>query len=226
MANDDGLPELMCISCVLQVSRAYTFRQKCRRSDETLQTLLNEVKLTAQSISQVKAINIEEIEATFVHGQNERTELNPNSNLATTLIEQTNNLNLLVQTNQTIPSKAADGDLSALQQIVIEDKTIEQTLSDIQAHEIDLNEQKSHSNETILVTLLSSTGATTEAIEIDSTKMISGVQLETQAEPIHSTTNILPNETSESTNDISKCVTNSTFECPECHKCFAENKIL
>lgn len=32
----DGLPELMCVPCVLQVSRAFTFKQLCQRSDQTL----------------------------------------------------------------------------------------------------------------------------------------------------------------------------------------------
>lgn len=29
---------MLCVSCVLQVSRAFTFKQQCRRSDETLRT--------------------------------------------------------------------------------------------------------------------------------------------------------------------------------------------
>lgn len=33
---NDGLPQLMCVPCVLQVSRAFTFKQVCQRSDQTL----------------------------------------------------------------------------------------------------------------------------------------------------------------------------------------------
>lgn len=36
MQANDGLPEMMCVPCVLQVSRAFTFKQQCRRSDQTL----------------------------------------------------------------------------------------------------------------------------------------------------------------------------------------------
>lgn len=43
MQANDGLPELMCVPCVLQVSRAFTFKQQCRRSDQTLRAFLNDV---------------------------------------------------------------------------------------------------------------------------------------------------------------------------------------
>lgn len=33
----------MCVPCVLQVSRAFTFKQQCRRSDETLRTFLESI---------------------------------------------------------------------------------------------------------------------------------------------------------------------------------------
>lgn len=38
----DGLPELLCVPCVLQVSRAFTFKQQCRRSDQMLRSCLVE----------------------------------------------------------------------------------------------------------------------------------------------------------------------------------------
>lgn len=37
---NDGLPQLMCVPCVLQVSRAFTFKQVCQRSDQTLRIYL------------------------------------------------------------------------------------------------------------------------------------------------------------------------------------------
>lgn len=37
---NDGLPQLMCVPCVLQVSRAFTFKQVCQRSDHTLRIYL------------------------------------------------------------------------------------------------------------------------------------------------------------------------------------------
>lgn len=36
MSPDDDLPHLMCIQCVLQCSRAYTFKQLCEKSDSIL----------------------------------------------------------------------------------------------------------------------------------------------------------------------------------------------
>lgn len=33
---DDGLPQLMCVPCVLQVSRAFNFKKQCQRSDQKL----------------------------------------------------------------------------------------------------------------------------------------------------------------------------------------------
>lgn len=48
----DGLPELMCIPCVLQVSRAFTFKQQCRRSNQTLRSF-NE-KITGTDNNNIK----------------------------------------------------------------------------------------------------------------------------------------------------------------------------
>lgn len=38
----DGLPQQMCVRCVLQVSRAFTFRQQCERSDNILRLYLSQ----------------------------------------------------------------------------------------------------------------------------------------------------------------------------------------
>lgn len=40
----DGLPQMMCVPCVLQVSRAFTFKQQCQRSDSTLRTFFQEME--------------------------------------------------------------------------------------------------------------------------------------------------------------------------------------
>lgn len=40
----DGLPEKMCVQCVLQVSRAFTFKQQCERSDTTLRTYFQNIQ--------------------------------------------------------------------------------------------------------------------------------------------------------------------------------------
>lgn len=38
---NDGLPQLMCVPCVLQVSRAFTFKQQCKRSDTALRSIFD-----------------------------------------------------------------------------------------------------------------------------------------------------------------------------------------
>lgn len=38
------MPDLMCVPCVLQVSRAFTFKQLCQRSDQTLRTFYREIE--------------------------------------------------------------------------------------------------------------------------------------------------------------------------------------
>lgn len=40
----DGLPEKMCVQCVLQVSRAFTFKQQCERSDTTLRSYFQSIR--------------------------------------------------------------------------------------------------------------------------------------------------------------------------------------
>lgn len=42
MQAGDGMPELMCVPCVLQVSRAFTFKQQCQRSEQTLKLFLEQ----------------------------------------------------------------------------------------------------------------------------------------------------------------------------------------
>lgn len=41
VAEGDGFPHLMCVQCVLQCSRAYTFKQQCERSDNILRNYLS-----------------------------------------------------------------------------------------------------------------------------------------------------------------------------------------
>lgn len=37
----DGLPNLMCVQCVLQCSRAYTFKQQCEKSENILRQYMS-----------------------------------------------------------------------------------------------------------------------------------------------------------------------------------------
>ncbi|GLV46398.1 uncharacterized protein CBL_20740, partial [Carabus blaptoides fortunei] len=41
VCEGDGFPNLMCVQCVLQCSRAYTFKQLCEKSDATLRQYLS-----------------------------------------------------------------------------------------------------------------------------------------------------------------------------------------
>lgn len=59
MQANDGLPELMCVPCVLQVSRAFTFKQQCRRSDQTLRSFLGEVA-DNNNVENVEANTVEQ----------------------------------------------------------------------------------------------------------------------------------------------------------------------
>ena len=54
----DGLPELMCVPCVLQVSRAFTFKQVCQRSDTTLRLFYREIE---KSLNNNKDANVVDV---------------------------------------------------------------------------------------------------------------------------------------------------------------------
>lgn len=36
ISQNDGLPDLMCVQCVLSVSRAFTFKQQCEKNDKCM----------------------------------------------------------------------------------------------------------------------------------------------------------------------------------------------
>ena len=44
--SGDGLPPLICLQCVHQVSQAYTFKQQCEQSDANLRQFLGKPLLT------------------------------------------------------------------------------------------------------------------------------------------------------------------------------------
>lgn len=58
MHEGDGLPNLMCVQCVLQCSRAYTFKQLCEKSDNILRQYLS-VEFQAQ-LAQVQTVSAEQ----------------------------------------------------------------------------------------------------------------------------------------------------------------------
>lgn len=73
ISEQDGLPQQMCVRCVLQVSRAFTFRQQCKKSDDVLRLYLkqeimnvideqNESETIVQNIDQPQQINDRQLE--------------------------------------------------------------------------------------------------------------------------------------------------------------------
>lgn len=75
----DGLPELMCVPCVLQVSRAFTFKQQCQRSDQTLRSYLGQTPETCTENNNFRD-NFKDtgVESGIVNVKVEKTVSNPN----------------------------------------------------------------------------------------------------------------------------------------------------
>lgn len=69
MQAGDGLPQLMCVPCVLQVSRAFTFKQLCQRSDQTLRTFYREIEKCMANNR--KPENLKQTKAIIVNKTNE-----------------------------------------------------------------------------------------------------------------------------------------------------------
>lgn len=42
--HGDGLPDLMCVQCVLSVSRAFTFKQQCEKNDKCMRLYISQTK--------------------------------------------------------------------------------------------------------------------------------------------------------------------------------------
>lgn len=53
----DGLPESLCISCISELNRAYSFKQKCERSESTLKMYFQQIKPADE---QTKVANAEQ----------------------------------------------------------------------------------------------------------------------------------------------------------------------
>lgn len=79
MIANDGLPELMCVPCVLQVSRAFTFKQQCRRSDQTLRSSLG--KLVSDNNIEHDSTNLGENTAKRTKIENDVTQVAAEDNV-------------------------------------------------------------------------------------------------------------------------------------------------
>lgn len=51
----DGLPDLMCVQCVLSVSRAFTFKQQCEKNDKCMRQYIEKQLLENATAVQVSA---------------------------------------------------------------------------------------------------------------------------------------------------------------------------
>lgn len=54
------MPQLMCVPCVLQVSRAFTFKQQCQRSDSTLRSFFLEMSKSPENEANI-AIDLDAV---------------------------------------------------------------------------------------------------------------------------------------------------------------------
>lgn len=230
------MPELMCVSCIQQVSRAYTFRKRYRSSYETLTTLLTntEVATDVSEIEKDDPICQAESECDPINAHNvaPSSSLIPNSLLEKGGILNVD-INLSIQPQQIVPEHEND-ELITLQEIVIQDESAEQTLNDLQVQEVMLVDPKSQEEQSMLDTL----STEVETLELNvafecslcSTTFSSNDELQSHIELIHSTSAMPLNQdmttTMQPINDINENVKKNKFECPECHKCFRENKIL
>lgn len=55
----DGLPDQICTQCLQMVSRAYSFKQLCEKSDETLRHYVNSISLNAVTIQPQENIMVQ-----------------------------------------------------------------------------------------------------------------------------------------------------------------------
>ncbi|XP_058460563.1 zinc finger protein ZFP2-like [Malaya genurostris] len=59
VAENDGYPSQMCVQCVLQVSRAFTFKQQCEKTDATLKEYIGRATIIVENIESVSDIALE-----------------------------------------------------------------------------------------------------------------------------------------------------------------------
>lgn len=222
----------MCVSCILQVSRAYTFRKKCRNSHEILQSLLTN--------SKVVDVIANENDPSICQIEYSHSELNSNVVLASNLLpvpamDQEANLSVDPPIeSQQITSEHENNELITLQEIAIQEESIEHTFNDLQIQDINLNESKQQEEQALLATL--STEVETLELNISfecelcSISFKTNNELQTHIQLVHKTSTVSSNENDicalQPISDINKNAKLNKFECPECHKCFAENKIL
>ncbi|XP_065087575.1 zinc finger protein 883-like [Ochlerotatus camptorhynchus] len=57
--QEDGYPAQMCVQCVLQVSRAFTFKQQCEKNDATLKAYLNQALLLQHQQQDSEVISLD-----------------------------------------------------------------------------------------------------------------------------------------------------------------------
>lgn len=290
MKSGDRLPELMCVPCVLQVSRAFTFKQQCRRSDQNLRSFLVEIEklsasdndnrneidvsdatneqecLNSEALSSKESINDNNLKSEIVlktlptHIDSNRFSghnIDSNLSIQSHLIEtENNNEHIQLHTDEHLiqheivhsdDKEVSDSKLSeylddikldvaevvSLEETEIEADSIEATFDDIPSQDDDSNDAKQNTDDLIL-NILSAEEPKTN-IELSfccsmcTLNFNTEIDLESHIQGTHSVAvlNVKPeNDVTISTSDINENLSKNKFECSECHKCFAENKIL
>lgn len=189
----------MCVSCVLQVSRAYTFRQTCRRSEETLQSLLAASKLDPKKESPIADENACDV-------------IDNELMIATDILPIT----IEVDENQSAETSSIDSQqvttidekLVSFDELSVKDESIEVDTSLLSALADEIKTSEFH---------------ITHECSICSSSFDSYDELQTHIKSMHAITTISDSQQSDLDENFS-C--KQKFECPECHKCFGENKIL
>ncbi|XP_055302231.1 zinc finger protein 583-like [Sitodiplosis mosellana] len=284
---NDGLPKLMCVPCVLQVSRAFTFKQQCRRSDQSLKSFLGKLppasdnnhiedgstSLRANNVMQPKVENVVVQVAALEDGMKEHTfQLQSNetetdnldaelvldvltSEIETSSFEEEIELSSLPSETQFSPvaseniqqQLAVDGvllnDVQGTKKENLPQKSFgvyfdeikldvaqvsltDETFDDIPADESDVDEKKMSTDEFICDILSDDKLKTGIRSSFKCTNCDLHFETEEKLDTHMQSSHTTDTNTSDEAKDANKNETKNSFECPDCHKVFAEKKIL
>lgn len=243
----------MCVPCVLLVSRSFTFKQQCRRSDQTLRSLLG-----AKS-SEIDNNNVkDEADSTILGANNAKVDsvvvqivTEDKTNLYSASDEtDTDNLDSELVLD-VLPSEIETSSFE--EEIELSSLPSETQLSPVTAEDIPIQQQQHQelanvvldAQETVKKNLSSKFGDYFDEKKMPTDEFIQDILSDdkmTGIEPTFICTSCDLNFESEEklaahmhshtidtvkTTDVAKNETkNPEFECPECHKIFGERKIL
>lgn len=162
------------------------------------------------------------------------------TDLLSVTIEQGQNLSDEMRSMDSHRVCSENDKLAAFDELSVKDEPIEVSFTDIHSHAEKFDERAAAVEPSILNALAAEmktpgfhiTDITDTAYECSMCPdtFSSDDELQAHVKSVHAMTVISSNQHSDyaeqSTNDINENVTRQKFECPECHKCFGENKIL